>query len=72
MGIDVESTRSILAVRICMEWVIWLFHDKVLQNTLPLDFLRKNDTEQTVINKIVAVCAALTNLCDSVVPFGWY
>ena len=41
----------------------------MLQNTLPLDFLRKNDTEHTTFDKIVTMCAALTNLCDSVVPF---
>ena len=72
-GIDVESTRRIAAVRIHAEWVIGLLRNKykILQNTLPLDFLKKNDTEHTTIDKIVTVCAALTNLCDSVVPFEW-
>ena len=32
-----------------------------LQNSLPSDFLRINDTEHTTIDKIVTVCAALTN-----------
>ena len=30
-------------------------------------FLRKNDTEPTTIDKIVTVCATLTNIC--VAPF---
>ena len=62
-GIDVESTRRIAAVRIHAEWVIGLLRNKykILQNTLPLDFLRKNDTKHTTIDKIVTVCAALTN-----------
>lgn len=34
----------------------------MLQNILPLDFLRKNDTEYEVIDKFVTVCAALTNI----------
>ena len=50
-GIDVESTRRIAAVRIHVELVIGLLHNKykILQNTLPLDFLRKNDREPTTI-----------------------
>ena len=44
-----------------VERVIGLLHDKykILQNTLLLDFLRKNDAEHTTIDKIVTVCAAL-------------
>ena len=73
-GIDVESTRKAAAIRIQVEWVIGLLRNKykILQNTHPLDFLRKNDTKHTIIDKIVTVCAALTNLCDSVVLFEWY
>ena len=50
-GIDVESTRRIAAVRIHLKLVIGLLHNKykILQNTLPLDFLRKNDREPTTI-----------------------
>ena len=72
-GIDIESTWRIAAVRIHVERVIGLLRTKykVLQNILPLDFLRKNDSEHTTIDKIVTICAALTNLCDSVVPFEW-
>ena len=73
-GVDVESTRKAAAVRIQVEWVIGLLRNKykILQNTHPLDFLRKNDTKHTIIDEIVTVCAALTNLCDSVVLFEWY
>ena len=68
--LDIESTRRIAAVRVHGERVIGLLHKKykILQNPLPLNFLRKKDTEHTPIDKIVTVCAALTNLCDSI-PF---
>ena len=42
---------------------------KILQSTLPLDYLIVKDNEHTTIDKIAVVCWALTNLCDSVVPF---
>ena len=43
VGMDVESTRRIVAIRIHVEWVIGLLRNKykILQNILPLGFLRK-------------------------------
>ena len=41
----------------------------ILQSTLLISFLKhKHDSEYTNIDRILTVCAALVNLCPSVVP----
>ncbi|KAL1468263.1 hypothetical protein MTO96_041610 [Rhipicephalus appendiculatus] len=68
---EVEKTRKIANVRIHVERVIGLLRRKykILSSTVPIDLLavRKGDTV-TQLDKVVAVCAALTNLSKSVVP----
>ena len=70
-AINVENSRRIASVRIYVERVIGSLRNKykILQSTLPLDYLIIKDNEHTTIDKIAVVCCALTNLCDSVVPF---
>ena len=69
-GADVESTRRIASVRIHVESVIGLVRNKykILQSILPLDCLITKDGGYTTIDKIVTVCFALCNICNSVVP----
>lgn len=69
---DVHATRAIANVRIHVERVIGQVRKKytILNGTLPLDFLtRRFGEDGPLIDKIVSVCCALTNLSDSVVPF---
>ena len=70
---DVESTRGIANVRIHVERVIGLLRQKytILQSTLPLDYLTcsNNAANCPLIDRMIRVCSALTNLCPSVVPF---
>ena len=40
-----------------------------LWSTLPIQYVTKGDNEHPIIDKIVRVCCALCNVCDSVVPF---
>ena len=60
-------------VRIHVERVIGLLRQKytILQRTLPIDYLTCSDetSKCPVIDKMIRVCAALTNLCPSVFPF---
>lgn len=68
---EVEKTREIANVRIHVERVIGLVRRKyrILRGCLPVEFLDEVDGNFTVLDQIVTVCCALTNLCKSVVPF---
>ena len=43
---------------------------QILQSILPTDYLaNKDENGLTVVDKIALVCCALSNVCNSVVPF---
>ena len=71
-GIEVEQTRRIANVQIHVERVIGLVRQKysILSATQPIDFVITKDKDVApIVDKIVCICCALVNLCDSVVPF---
>ena len=71
-SLEVEETRNIANVRIHVERVIGCIKQKypILQSTLPITFLSSRKGEDTpLVDHIVRVCCALTNVCNSVVPF---
>ena len=69
---EVEVTRKIAHVRIHVERVIGLVRREfqILQSrAMPIEFLHTHPGEQhSLIDKSAAVCCALTNLSQSVVP----
>lgn len=69
--LDLEHTRKIAHVRIHVERVIGLVHNKytMLKDTLPVDFLFNDEGMDPVVDKIVTVACCLANMCESVVPF---
>ena len=71
---DVEVSRKIASVRIHVERVIGLLRNRytILKGTIPLKMVKslKDEVLSTDLvncDKIVMVCAALTNLCESIV-----
>ena len=71
-ALEVEETRKIANVRIHVERVIGAVRQKytILKSTLPIHYLMKRQGEDIpLIDRMVRVCCALTNCCDSVVPF---
>ena len=71
LGIEVEQTRKIANVRIHVERVIGNIRKKfsLLSATQPIDFVTSPDESKTLLDKIVYVCCALVNMCNSVIPF---
>ena len=68
----VDIARQLSRVRIHVERVIGFLRQKytILQSTLPINLIMSDDNcELSLIDKIVTVCSALCNCCDSVVPF---
>lgn len=69
--VDLENTRSLASLRIHIERVIGVVRQKytLLQSTVPITFTdidKENDV--MYLDKIVKVCCALTNVCESIVP----
>ena len=69
--LEVEQIRKIAHLRIHVECVIGQVRNKytILKDTNPIDYLHGDEDDIPVIDKIATVCCALTNLCESVVPF---
>ena len=71
--VEVDTARRLSRVRIHVERVIRLVRQKyaILQSTLPVNMVSCTDTDDySIIDKIVTVCCALSNYCNSVVPFN--
>ena len=70
-AIEVESSRRLSRVRIHVERVIGMLRQKytILESTLPIALLSSKNNSTSLIDKIVIVCAALCNCCDSIIPF---
>ena len=71
-ALEVEETRTIANVRIHVERVIGIVKQKnpILQSTIPIDFIKKRVGEDVpLIDRIVRICCALTNVCNAIVPF---
>ena len=70
--IDLENTRGLASVRIHVERVIGATRQKytILGSTISSNLLEHDGDDVMPLDKIVHVCCALTNVSESVVPFG--
>ena len=71
--IELEETRTIANVRIHVERVIGKIRQKysILYRTIPFDNVIKRAGENIpLIDPIVRVCCAFTDVCNSIVPFN--
>ena len=71
--VEVDTARRLSRVRIHVERVIGLVRQKyaILQSTLPVNMVSCTDTDgYSIIDKILTICCALSNCCNSVVPFN--
>lgn len=68
-SVEIEETRRLAAVRIHVERVIGMVRQKytILQGTIPISLLDCQG-EIMPLDKIVSVCCALSNICQSIVP----
>lgn len=70
--LEVDSARQLAHIRIHVERVIGMVRQKytILQSTLPINMIMcSTDEKVSTIDKIVTVCCALCNHCESVVSF---
>ena len=70
--IDIDTPRQLSRVRIHVERVIGFLRQKytMLESTLPINTIMcDDDSKLSLVDKIVTVCCALCNCCESVVPF---
>ena len=68
--LEVDAARRLSRVRIHVERVIGLIRQKykILESTLPINMLACSETETvSSIDKIVTICSALCNCCNSIV-----
>ena len=70
--VEIETARQLSHVRIHVERVIGMIRQKytILHSTLPINMITSSDDNNVAfVDKIVTVCCALCNCCDSVAPF---
>ena len=72
--VEVDGARRLSRVRIHVERVIGMIRQKytMLQSTFPINMLMCEEGEtMSTLDKVVTVCCALCNCCDSVVPMDY-
>ena len=69
---DVDISRQLSRIRIHIKHVIGMVRQKymILQSILPINFIMCDSENISCIDKIVVICSALCNCCDSVVSFN--
>ena len=73
--VEVDKSRDLSRVRMHVERVIGMLRQKytIIQGTIPIRLFMAHTSEEgseySLIDKVVNVCSALCNCCESVNPF---
>ena len=69
--LEVDTSSQLSSVRIHIERVIGVLRQKytILEGKILINMLITAANGESMIDKIVTVCCALCNCCDSVIPF---
>lgn len=70
-----DAARDLSRIRIHVERVIGLVHQKytILESTLPVKIIMCTKSDKiSVLDKIIVICCALCNLCESVISLDNY
>ena len=68
---EVLESRELARVRIHVERLIGMVKQKysILDGILPISFIKQDvKSEKSVADKLMVICCALINLCESIVP----
>jgi len=69
-ALEVEETQKIANVRIHVERVIGAVRQRFPILHVPIHYgMKRNGEDVPLIDRMLRVCCALNNVCDSVVPF---
>ena len=67
------ESRELVRVRIHVEQLIGMVKQKytILNGVLPIGFIKQDvGNDKSVADKLMAICCALVNLCESIVPIN--
>ena len=67
---EVQDSRELAVVRIHVERLIGVIKQKysILEGTLPINFIKADGADVSVADKLMAICCALVNFCEPLVP----
>ena len=67
---EVQESRELAVLRIHVEKLIGVIKQKytILEGTLPISFIKTDNTEVSIADKLMKICCALVNICEPIVP----
>jgi len=67
---EVQESRELTVVRIHVERLIGVIKQKysILEETLPINFIKADSADISVADKLMAICCALVNICEPLYP----
>ena len=69
---EVQESKELTVVRIHVERLIGVIKQKytILEGTLLISFIKADGADISTADKLMAICCALVNLCEPIVPIN--